>query len=207
MKGPNETATAIAKDAPPGRVRRDKRGPLFGLLVLVTLSGCQTTVTAPQRPGVSVSGGGSVPDNRMPAPPPEPFHGDLIGDDPCAGRLQDICGQLLLYYARNGKLPSRLDELASVPDLDGAPDYNCPVTHLMYAYAPRGLWIAGDPHELIVYDAVPHGGKRHVILFIPTAHGRQPPTADAVTMPEKVFEAYKPSRPAPRPPASLPANR
>ena len=188
-------------------------------VALLAVGGCVTSSTTTGgfptgHANVSVSSGtgaGPVvsPNGSSSA---QPFRGDPIGNDPCDIRLQDISGQLLLYYAIHQRLPAHLEELASVTELDQVPDYVCPVTHQPYSYLPAGLELRGDARRLIVFDAVPHGGKRRVILYAP-AQGRQPPMMNAVELPERAFAAYTPApasppstvRPRPIQPSTLPA--
>ena len=81
--------------------------------------------------------------------------------DPCAERLHDLCGQLLLYYSIHDELPRSLAELPKT----GAAPAVCPVSGKPYGYDRQGIQVVGWPGRLIVYDAEPcHDGLRWGIL-------------------------------------------
>ena len=128
--------------------------------------------------------------------------GDPIGTEPCAARLQEISGQLLLYYVAKRKLPESLDELRSYADVDQTPDYTCPVSHQPYTYTPNGLEGPQAGRRVIVYDSSPvHHNARWCITMVP-AHGKQPLMMEVVQIPELVFGTL---RPVPAPPPIAPA--
>lgn len=159
------------------------------LLAIGLFSGCRPT-TPPQngRTGATDLGHAAT--------------GDPIGTEPCAARLQEISGQLLLYYVGKRKLPESLDELRSYADVDQTPDYTCPVSHQPYIYVPNGLEAPQAGRRVIVYDSTPvHENARWCITMVP-AHGKQPLMMDVVKIPELVFEAL---RPVPPPPPIVPA--
>jgi hypothetical protein len=58
--------------------------------------------------------------------------------DPCAIKLHDLCGPLLLYYSVYNRLPQSLDELRQLPGFENLTDFNCPVSHRPYIYTPQG---------------------------------------------------------------------
>src|SRR5260221_4292549 len=83
------------------------------------LAGCQTTSpTARKSPSQTIIRSGSQSREDMGL---NTARGDTVTlspdqslmTDPCAARLQDISGQLLLFYALNRKLPDKLDDLKS----------------------------------------------------------------------------------------------
>lgn len=127
---------------------------------------CQLLVLAPALAWAALGTG-----CRMPAPaPPTPATGADI--DPCAERLHDIAGQLLLYYAAHRELPERLDELVKTGS-DSPLPLVCPLSGKPYAYSPEGLEVSGWPGRLIVYDAEPcHAGMRWGILAEPPRPGK-----------------------------------
>src|SRR5437773_10560864 len=59
----------------------------------------------------------------------------ISNTDPCAMRLHDISGALLLYFSAHHDLPAKLDELKS-PALNA---FVCPVSHQPYVYDARGM--------------------------------------------------------------------
>ena len=57
----------------------------------------------------------STKSSQQPATPKKTGDDAPIGhSDPCATRLHELCGPLLLYYATNRSLPAKLEELNTV---------------------------------------------------------------------------------------------
>ena len=107
-------------------------------LVAALAGGCQLPQPEPPRPSVRV--------------------------DPCAERLHDVCGHLLLYYATHKRLPPSLDALKATGPLPLSP-LVCPVSGKPYVYDSRGLAIPDRPGRLVLYDAEPsHSGMRWGIM-------------------------------------------
>jgi hypothetical protein len=114
--------------------------------------------------------------------------------DPCAVRLHEISGLLLLYHARNGRFPDRLDELSPVGGPDAVPALVCPVSGLPYAYNPKGLAAAGKTGRVIVQDAEPvHSGLRWGIMTVESG-GRTQVTAQVVLLSSDVVPAAGPAQ-------------
>jgi hypothetical protein len=112
--------------------------------------------------------------------------------DPCAMRLHDLSGLLLMYYAVNKRLPESLDELQSLTDVDTEFHTECPASGRPYVYAPAAIPPAGSDQFLVLYDAVPaHRGLRWGVFILPP-HERQPPTTKVILMSEVVFRNYVP---------------
>ena len=112
--------------------------------------------------------------------------------DPCATRLHDLSGLLLLYYAVNKKLPERLEELQPFADADLEFHAECPVSGVPYVYVPAAVPPAGSQRFLVLYDAVPaHGGLRWGVFIAPPLND-QPPATWVILMSETVFRNYVP---------------
>ena len=80
--------------------------------------------------------------------------------DPCASRLHDIAGSLLLYYAAHESLPA---DLSAVKQAGGeaCPPLDCPISGKPYLYRPMGLEIPGLPGRVVLYDAAAcHEGNK-----------------------------------------------
>ena len=143
---------------------------------------------------------GANPRETRQTPPPRqsrrasaaPQPNDLT--DPCAVRMHDLSGQVLLYYAVNKRLPGRVEELEAFADADTGFHADCPVSGRPYVYAPGGLQSsAGGDRYLILYDAVPaHGGLRWGVFVAPPREG-QPPATWVILMSEEVFRGYVPN--------------
>ena len=109
--------------------------------------------------------------------------------DPCAERLHDICGQLLLYYSVHNRLPKDLAELQAA-DGQTMPPLTCPTSGAPYACDADGLSYPGQPGKLLLFDAAPsHGGMRWSIRADMT-DGPGPLTLRVLLVPDNgVFSA------------------
>jgi hypothetical protein len=88
--------------------------------------------------------------------------------DPCADRLHDICGELLLHYLAHGELPQQLSELRG-----GKLPVTCPVTIEPYDYHRDGLPIPGSDRVVLVSDPRPHSpSARWAIVADPPRPGK-----------------------------------
>lgn len=100
------------------------------------------------------------------APPPREAHRRVEPTDPCAMRLHDISGHVLLFYATQGKLPAKLEDLAAEKSGDPLPPFECPVTKARYKYDRNGLDAPGQPGRVVLADAVPaHAGFRWGVVI------------------------------------------
>jgi hypothetical protein len=124
-----------------------------------------------------------------PAPPGGP---DVLASlEPCAARLQDLAGVMLLYYAVHKQLPVALDELRAVAEFDQELNFTCPASGRPYVYNPAGLRYPGKDERLVLYDADPThaGGTRWGIVAAPPK-GKRPAAMWAVPLTEEVFQTY-----------------
>lgn len=163
---------------------------------LAVAAGCVHQPVGGQRPEVAIRNPGDQlpPGDRT----------EFTDIDSCAGRLQDIEGELLEYYRLHEKLPPSLQDLRPIAQTFGDEgNYTCPVSRQPYIYVPSGMVIEGSDRRLILYDAVPaHAGARWGILYA-DPYGNRPPSAWVVKIAEPLLQRYHPA-PAP-PPASQPA--
>ncbi len=92
--------------------------------------------------------------------------------NPCAERLQDICGPLLLYYKTYDKMPDRLEDLGKLAP-GALPPLVCPKSGIPYVNNPRGLAVPNSDKRIVVYDAAAcHDGKRWTIVVDPPKPGK-----------------------------------
>ena len=111
--------------------------------------------------------------------------GSLI--NPCADRLHDIAGHLLLYYSLNKRLPRTLDDLRALGGSVESPSLDCPVSGKPYIYRPEGLKVQAG--RLVLYDAVPiHSAMRWGII-ITEPKGDGPLAARVILLPERMIHA------------------
>jgi len=101
--------------------------------------------------------------------------------DPCADRLHDICGRLLLYCAARHELPQTQEDLKRAA---GNLPLSCPTSGKPYVYNPNGPRIPRRSGRLILFDAGPsHDGCRWAIVAEDLRPGK-PLVARVVRMPE-----------------------
>ena len=111
----------------------------------------------------------------------------LTIDDPCATRLHDICGPLLLYYATHSRLPERVETLQQIPGFEAVGPYLCPVSNQPYIYNAQGLVGPNVSLRAVLYDAAPtHAGYRWAIVVQEPA-GNAPLIAKVVAWAESRF--------------------
>lgn len=108
-------------------------------------------------------------------------------DDPCASRLHDICGVMLLHVLTYGDLPASLAELGPGPGGGDLPPLVCPVSQQPYIYNPFGIYLADQRARLVVYDPAPsHAGMRWGIIAV-EATEVDPLVCKVVALPESFF--------------------
>jgi len=103
--------------------------------------------------------------------------------DPCAERLHDICGQLLLYCASKNALPKALSELQGT-STGKLPPLVCPTSGKPYVYNPEGIKVPGLPGRVVLYDPTPaHSAMRWAVVADDAAMG-QPLALHVLLLPE-----------------------
>jgi len=150
------------------------------LLGVAALAGCQSTPTKPAPPAQVKA-------------QPEPV-APISNTDACAGRLHDICGPLLLYYATRHRLPARLEDLRDVPGFEASMQFACPISRKPYVYNPVGLLRPEDPSRVILFDPAPsHSGMRWAVAIIePRDNG--PLVTKVIALPESHFNLQLPAK-------------
>ena len=112
---------------------------------------------------------------------------ELSNTDPCALRLHDFCGPLLLYFGANHDIPPDTDALMQIPGFADAGPFECPVSHKPYVYNPQGLPTSNPSLRMILYDAEPsHRGMRWAVAIQAPREG-QPLVAKVIAVPEAQF--------------------
>ena len=107
--------------------------------------------------------------------------------DPCADRLHQISGHILLFHLLRNRLPRDIEELNEFLLARGEQTpLQCPQSGRQYIYSDEGLPIDQPPGRVILYDAEPaHDGLRWGILKKPR-HGDQPLLFDVILVPEEI---------------------
>ena len=161
--------------------------PLALAIVLALIGGCRSETKSLGRA-----------DNPLSASSTQPARIDpnvATQSDPCAARMHDVAGAMLMYYALNQRLPERLEELSAMQDV-GAPtlEFICPQSSMPYVYVPSGLRAEGKSKVIILHDAaaVHAGASRWCILMPDVVLGT--PTSrsmEVLQLPESVFRLYR----------------
>ena len=123
-----------------------------------------------------------------------PFTGDVTITDPCANRLHDLAGSLLLYYAVHRRLPEQIAELDQIagPAAPGA--LVCPVSGQPYIYNPRGLLSPDTKSQIVLYDPAPsHAGRRWAISIVEPAGDSDALVTKVVLLPDAIFRPPAPA--------------
>jgi hypothetical protein len=112
----------------------------------------------------------------------------ITNTDPCAMRLHDICGALLLYYFNHFELPESLADLAPLSEDEPLPPMICPVTQVPYIYNLDGIYLPERNSWVILYDPAPaHSRMRWAVTV------QQPPdetemlVTKVIALPESFF--------------------
>jgi hypothetical protein len=94
--------------------------------------------------------------------------------DPCAQRLHELCGVLLLYYNTHHALPPTIAALSQAPGAKDAGALVCPASAQPYVYVPAGVPVEPPPSRVVLFDPAPaHAGERRFAIVI------QPPPGPA----------------------------
>jgi hypothetical protein len=162
---------------------------LSALIVsLITLAaGCQTQ---------SASSGGEKGENVTNQSQRDLSSDKTLATDPCAVRLHDIGGAMLLYYAINKSLPARLEDISPLADADAPLNFTCPVSGLPYEYMPGGLILEGRRRRIVVCDPTPaHDGKRWCLFMANETRPGAAQSVEVLPLPEETFAKYHPPEP------------
>jgi hypothetical protein len=155
------------------------------------IAGCQPAKPPPQND--PLGGLSSTGDTRLDPSIQTASAETAIRHDPCAARLQNIGGTLLLYYATNQQMPRALEELKPLADFDQPVELTCPVSKKPYTYSPNGLAASGKEKRIVVYDAEPsHQGSRWCLFMIPPRPGKAL-AIEVLEVPEGIFRTFTPS--------------
>jgi hypothetical protein len=118
-----------------------------------------------------------------------------VNTDPCAMRLHEISGALLLYFVQHRDLPPTLEALEKVPGATDSGPLICPVSHQPYIYLPAGVPAPDGESRIVLADAQPsHGGMRWAVTILPPANG--PLIAKVVPIPEPQFPRIATTKPS-----------
>ena len=154
-------------------------------LLAVAVAGCGPT--RPDTPAAPGPGEVAAPvaSGDVPSAP-------ITNTDPCATRLHDLSGSLLLYQLLNNRAP---DTLADLVDLDAGPavpEAVCPVSGRPYVYRPGGIYLQDRDAHVVIHDPAPsHSGMRWAVTYRPPAAGG-PPVTKVIALPESFFLLHPP---------------
>jgi hypothetical protein len=116
-------------------------------------------------------------------------------EEACANRMQDILGQLLVYYSVTQQLPEVLEDLKNLDA--NIPPLVCPVSGKPYIYNKNGLRVPSWPGLLVLYDSEPtHAGLRWG-LFVQLGEPGQPLSGRPILLADSPIFKAPPAPPAP----------
>ena len=146
----------------------------------LVLAGCAGHAKSPAK-----STGGA--DDQAAQPPSRTIAALNSNTDPCATRLHEAAGAMLLYFATHQDLPPTLEQLKKAPGIEGAGDMTCPVSHKPYVYNPAGIPTGEEGVVIVLFDPEPsHSGMRWAVTAAPPK-GTAPMVAKVVAVPEARF--------------------
>lgn len=141
---------------------------------------------------VTVRGAPSDPQSD-PAARPEQIE-NALHSDPCALRLQQIGGALLEYYAIHGRLPTRLEDLSTLTDLEQPLSFSCPGTGKPLVYVPSGLVRLADPQPIVLFDPTVDRARLRWVIRLRRPTPREAGTTFVEHLPESVFQTFVPAQ-------------
>ena len=171
-------------------MRRAIAGVLIGMWVLA--AGCKGGAggKGSQPPGPSRAA-------QSPSAAPAPAAKLDVNTDPCAMRLHEASGALLLYFSAHRDLPPTLEALSKAPGAADIGELVCPLSHQPYVYTPQGLPSPDGESRILLADPQPsHAGMRWAVVVQPPTQG--PLIMKVIAIPEAQFPRI-PTRPATRP--------
>jgi hypothetical protein len=146
--------------------------------LLAVAPGCGDSKPAPR----------TTPQPRLDGAPPA-AQAPISNTDPCAMRLHDLCGPLLMYYRLHQALPQRLAELKEMPSFGADVELTCPVSKQPYVYNAFGLPSPDKSERVIIYDATPaHSGFRWAVSIIEPKDANAPLITKVIALPESQFQ-------------------
>lgn len=126
---------------------------------------------------------GDTPPSAQQGTPVEP----ITSTDPCAMRLHELAGALLLHFLTHNTLPQELSQLTASAEMGAELELVCPVSQRPYGYNPTGIYMAERGEYVIVHDPAPsHAGMRWAITIEEPLPGR-PLVAKVIALPESFF--------------------
>lgn len=149
------------------------RRMVFVLCGFTLLGGCVTETSKPAQPSPTVTVRSTpqqapakqqvtTPAAQAPSKQVAAAHDPNL--DPCAIRLHDLSGPLLLYYSSHLRFPDSLDDLKAMPGFSDIGPFVCPVSNQPYDYTPDGVPSPDDGWFIILADSTPaHDGLRWAV--------------------------------------------
>lgn len=186
----NDPAAAPASAAP--LTRRGVLGlglRLAAAAAVGAVAGCRSNANPG---GASADAGQSTTPTDMPrsTDPVAP----ISNTDPCATRLHELCGPLLLFFQSRQRLPDRIEELREIRGFENL-EITCPVSNRPYVCRPIGIATGDGQPRIVIFDPAPsHSGFRWAVTIIePTEDRPRAPITKVIALPESAF-TLKPTR-------------
>ena len=136
---------------------------------LPLLGGCNKNGNVPGEPAekvVRVDATGQPGEQAQPNVGTRRVSAPITATDPCAMRLHDVSGPLLLYYGLNLHMPESLEQLRTLPGADPSLSFACPVSGKPYVYAPNGVAVPNQKGFAVLYDPEPSHSNHHWAVMV-----------------------------------------
>lgn len=119
----------------------------------------------------------------------------ITNTDPCAMRLHELSGALLLHYFNHFELPQDLAQLQPLESGKLLPPAVCPVTGAPYIYYPTGILLTEQQAYVVLYDSAPaHSRMRWAVTVHEPADGGETLLTKVIVLPESFFALHPPQR-------------
>ncbi len=149
----------------------------LSLLAAALVGGCATSSSSEDADGGSSAATRSV---------------EISNTDACAMRLHDICGGLLLFYDRYGRLPDAIEELRDIPGVEGGISLRCPVSDQPYVYVHAGIFLPERNSRLVLYDPAPSHSRMRWAVTVEESSIGGPLVTKMIALPESFFLLHPP---------------
>ena len=115
-----------------------------------------------------------------------------LRSDPVASQMHEISGAMLQYFAINGRLPPKLEDLQSMADIGRPLIFESVKTGAPFTYVPAGLHSPDDNRQIVLHDEKPAKTNYRWVILMQLPKARQGAATWVVPLSEPVFRTYVP---------------
>jgi len=111
----------------------------------------------------------------------------ITNTDPCAMRMHDISGALLLYYQKHRRLPQSLAQLKEL-EFPGLEEFTCPASKQPYVYLAAGISSPEAGSRIVLWDPTPaHDHHRWAVSIVMPETEQSPLVTKVIALPASGF--------------------